>query len=899
MGELPTGTVTLLFSDIEGSTTLLSGLGPTAWGDVLQTHRRIMRAAFAEHGGLELGTEGDSFFVVFTSAHDAVLAAIMAQQGLVATQWPQGVALRVRMGLHTGEPQPGEEGYIGIDVHRAARIAATANGGQVVISETTRGLLAGLPDEPELVDLGWHRLKDLRHPEHLFEVVAPGMVTDHRPLRSLGTFANLPTYSTQLVGRDRELAEVIAAFDRGQPLVTLTGPGGAGKTRLAVAVAQQLQVKLGCDAFFVDLHAALGSTGMWAAIAEATGLPGGGERSPRAQALDFLSAQPVLLILDNLEQIPDADVVVADLLNVGPQVRVLATSRGPLHLVDEQQLPVRALAIPDPATVRAPGDAQVGAVELFVQRARLVRPGFALTQENVGDVVALCRRLDGLPLSIELAAGRLRLLSPSALLRRLDARLSEVSGAGRVERQRTLEATIGWSYDLLDAEDQAVFRRLGVFPGRFDLEAVAGVADNVDRDPLDVVAHLVDVSLAETGEGPDGEPLIWLLETIRLFARERLQDAGESEAARAQHALWCLASVTQANAQLGGPMRMSALDRFHALEPDIAAALDWTLGSSGSWTAERLVSGLSLLEQMYPYWYRFSHAAEGRRWHERALARLRTGEVADSARIVDALHGQGILALEEGDVGTGTQAIEQALAMAHRLGDGYREARESNSLGVARRLAGDLASAQSLLEQSLALARAEPAPRLQASALSNMVIVHLDSGRYAQAVEAAHAAMVLDRQHDDTWGLAVDWCNLVLAVLYASGPHAAMDQLREGAASAVALGDASLSIEVLEYLACVRAALGDGLPAATVMGSVQRHRRALHMHRAEPDQAHLDRFIEPVRASLDPEVWQRAFDAGAALSIEAALALGLSDAEQHKDSATASGLPRGARESAR
>ncbi len=873
---LPNGTVTLLFSDIEGSTALLSALGAATWGEVLQAHRQILRSAFAGHQGTELGTEGDSFFVVFTSAREAVLATIDAQRGLLAHRWPHNGALRVRMGLHTGEPQPHEEGYVGLDVHRAARIAATAHGGQIVLSQATRDLLSDHSDEPELHDLGWHRLKDLPDAEHLFEVRAAGLPTQHPPLRSLGTHANLPHYATELVGRADEVAQVRARFtDRASPLVTLTGPGGAGKTRLAVSVARELQVELDCDAYFVDLHTATGSSGIWTGIAEALGAPGGSQRPAREQVLELVTARPVLLVLDNLEQIPDADLVVVDLLNAGRDVRVLATSRGPLHLVDEQQFPVGALPIPEPDPGRGLADLRRGAVELFVQRAQLVRPGFGLTRENVADVLALCRRLDGLPLSIELAAARLRLLSPAALLRRLELQLRETAGAGRVERQRTLEATIAWSYDLLEPEDQAVFRRLGVFAGRFDLEAVAGVADSVDRDPLDVVAHLVDVSLVETVEGPDGEPMVWLLETIRQFARERSAAAGELEAARAQHARWCLAVATQISAQLGGPMQMAALDRFHALDPDLQDALDWTLGASGPWASEKLEAGLSLLEQLYPYWYRFSHAAQGRPWHERALARVRTGEVADSTRIVDALHGQGILALEQRDVATGAPALEQALAMAQRLGDRDRQARESNSLGVARRLAGDPRAARELLEQSLVLARAQQAPELQASALANLVTVHLDLGDHAAAIHAARDAMAVDRALDDAWGLAVDRSGLVFALLHAQSPHEALDQLREGAADAVALGDLQLSIDVLESLACVLAVLGHGPAAARALGCAQRHRADAGLPRSEPDEAHLARFLDPVRADLDPAQWQQAMAGGGVLTIEQALADGL------------------------
>ncbi len=851
MNPLPTGTLTMLFSDIEGSTSLLKGLG-TRWGEALSAQRRILRAEFTAYHGREMGTEGDSFFIVFTSAHEALAAAVSAQRRLGEHPWPGGAALRVRMGLHTGEPERHEDGYIGIDVHRAARIAATAHGGQIVLSATTQELVGAEPGDIQFRDLGWHRLKDLTQPEHLFDVQAEGLVAEHPPVRSLGSRANLPTYATELIGRSREVSEICAAIERnGARLVTLTGTGGTGKTRLAVAVAHELENQLGSDIYFADLHTADRSALMWSGIAEAVDAPGDSDQLPHERTLGFLADRSALLVLDNLEQITEADVVVSRLLDAAPGLRILATSRRPLHLVDEQQYPVSPLAVPTSPDNGDLTDVQTGAVDLFVRRARMVKPSFALTPANVADVVTLCRHLDGLPLAIELAAARTRLLSPKALLRRLDDRLSDATTlTRRSQRQRTLAATISWSYDLLDESDRRVFTQLAVFSGRFGLEAVEQVLGEQDRDPLDVVAHLVDVSLLEIAESPDGEPMIFWLETIRRFAREQLAASDEHDAVRLAHARWCLDVATKINALLHGPRQMSALDRMNAVEEDIRAALDWCLDPEVDPTGERAECGYALLQQMDGYWYRFGYIAEGRGWHDRALRLLANDAVPDSVQVVDALHGQGILALQQSDLIIGTHALERALAMAHRLCDLDREARESNSLGIARRDAGETAEARSLIERSLDLARQIGSPQREATALSNVVHLHMDVGDYPAAIEAAQQAIAADEALDDPWGLAIDHANLVEALLNGEGPERAYEELREVAPRAVALGDIDLSIDVIETSAAIWAGLGHGPRAATLLGAAEKQRRIAGIPRAAPDQQHLDRFIEPARARV-------------------------------------------------
>ena len=863
----------MLFSDIEGSTSLLNGLGPR-WGEALSAQRRILRAAFEAHDGHEMGTEGDSFFVVFTSAQQALSAAIAGQRGLMNHDWPGQVPLRVRIGLHTGEPERYDNDYIGLDVHRAARIAGAAHGGQIVVSESTQKLVAGGGGGYQLRDLGWHRLKDLTELEHLFDVQTADLDGAHPPLRSLGTGASLPSYATELIGRSTEVATLCDAIDLGGArLVTLTGTGGTGKTRLAVAVAGELERRHARDTYFVPLHAYDRASLMWAGIADVISAPADANQLPEERVLEFLARRSALLVLDNLEQIADAGDVVSRLLTTAPGLRILATSRRPLHLVDEHLYPVAPLPVPDLDSDREPDELDTGAVALFVRRARMVKPTFTLNPANVADIVALCRRLDGLPLAIELAAARSRLLGPKALLHRIDDRpTDEAIVADRSERHRTLWATIGWSYDLLDTGDQRVFRQLGVFSSRFDLDAVAQVVDTDGRDPLDLVTHLIDASLLEIVEGPDGEPMMFMLETIRRFARTRLEQSEEHDGVRLAHARWALMVAARISELLTGPRQMSALDRMEAVEEDIRAALDWCLAATAAPAGERAACGYALLEPMNSYWYRFGYIAEGRGWHKRARRLLAGDDVPDSPEVVDALHGEGVLAVQQLDLTAGSLALERALAMAHRLGDLDREARESNSLGVARREAGDLDAARTLIERSIEIARQIGDRHREATALSNVVHLQLDIGDYSGAVAAARTAIALDTARADPWGVAINQGNLVVALLHSEGPESAYDVLREVAADAVALGDTELSLDLLDAAAAVAAGLGSLELAALLLGTSETQREVVGIPRPGPDQSHLDRFIAPARATLPDDRWTAAFAKGSTMTIEQAIA---------------------------
>ena len=472
MRELPNGTVTLFFTDIEGSTRLLIELGDR-YAEVLAHHRRLMREAFATHGGVEVDTQGDAFFVVFARPQDAVAAAADAQRAHA------GRPIRVRIGIHTGTPTLTEEGYAGLDVHRAARVMAAGHGGQVLVSQTTCDLLDGTFG---MRDLGEHRLKDLTAPQRLYQLLIEGLPVAFPALKTLeGRPTNLPVQPSPLIGREGELAEVCFLLRRNDVrLLTLTGPGGSGKTRLALQAAAELLDEHEGGTFFVGLAPVTEPELVVPTIAQTLGLREWPGRTISETLRDYLERKTVLLLLDNLEQVVDAASAIGDLLASCPKLSILATSREPLRLAAEREYPVDPLSSDD-------------AVALFTERARTAKPHFDLTPENEAVVREICGRLDDLPLAIELAASRVKLLPLQALRDRLNERLSLLTGGARdaPERQRTLRAAIDWSFRLLAEDEQALFARLGVFPGSFSLEA----AEAITGGDLEGTASLLDKSL--------------------------------------------------------------------------------------------------------------------------------------------------------------------------------------------------------------------------------------------------------------------------------------------------------------------------------------------------------------------------------------------------------------------
>ena len=860
----------MLFSDIEGSTALLNRLGDR-YAEALSAQRALMRAAFSAHRGQEMGTEGDSFFVVFASAADAVRCCVAAQRSLAGYRWPGDLPVRVRMGLHAGEPARHEDDYVGMDVHRAARIAAAAHGGQVVMSQVTWHLAQpGLAGEVSVRDLGVHRLKDIEAPERIVQLAGPGLHQEFPPLKSLGALTGLPLPPGPLVGRDGDLGRLCATVSRpGVRLVTLTGPGGVGKTRLVLAAASSLGGAFPDGVFFVALAAVRDAGVMWKTIAGSLDVAGG---EPGA-VTGHLAGRQVLLVLDNLEQLDGAAQVVAALLAAAPGLVVLATSRRPLHLQAEQEFPVLPLELPGQAGAR--DVAASAAARLFVQQAGMVRPGFSVTGDNAADIAAICRRLDGLPLAIELAASRVKLLSPMAIVARLGHSLGlGAADSERPSRQQTLRDTIGWSYDLLEPDAAQVFRRAGVFAGGCDLDALAAVAVTGDlggSDPLELAARLLDVSLVTVAEGEGGEPRLGMLETIRQYAVERLAGAGEEEQARRRHAGHYAAVAEQAIAQLHGPGHLAALDRLEAEHDNLRAALSWSLDQpAGPAGDDRAAVGLRLARALGAFWYQRGHVPEGRRWLERAIG-LAPDDAA--APLAGAAYWLGVMLDEQGEPEAALQYEERSLAIWRELGDRDEQARVLSRLGLIHWHLGHVDTTRSLLEDSVAVAREIGDDLILSIALTNLGLIESHAGNPGRAAHAIRESLTLDRKRGDTF-IAVRHQHALASVSLRAGRVLEASTLLAATSDFVASCGSTLFLATaLELSACVAAELGDGLRAARLIGAAETIRHKAGTPVWPHEAAFFERFLAPARAAIDRGTWDAELAAGRALTHDQAVTL--------------------------
>ncbi|MEX1072558.1 MAG: tetratricopeptide repeat protein [Chloroflexota bacterium] len=673
MIELPTGTVTFLFTDIEGSTRLAQELGDS-WPSVLERHREVARAAWSKHAGAEIGTEGDSFFVVFTSAPQAVAAAVGAQRGLAAEPWPAGAEVRVRMGMHTGEGALSGGSYVGLDVHRAARIANAGHGGQVLLSASTRTLVEGsLPDGVTLREMGEHRLKDLSRPEHIWDVLVDGLPSEFPALRTLNAVPNnLPTQLTSFLGRQREIAEARQLLIDAR-LLTLTGPGGTGKTRLSLQIAADATDRFPDGIYFVPLGTISQADLVLPTIAQAMGLVDPGTRALE-RLVEHIGAKCFLLVLDNFEQVNAAAPEIAELLVRAPKISALVTSRSPLRVSGEREYPVPPLGLPDPAQLAdLERFSTFESVALFVERAMAVRPDFAVTSANAPAVAEICVRLDGLPLAIELAAARVRVLSPQAIMERLGDRLRLLSGGSRdlPERQQTLRGAIAWSHDLLDPADQRNFARFAVFAGGGTLEAIERVVFDTgeEGDALDAIASLADKSLVRQESEPDGEPRFRMLSTIREFAMEKLGERGEADQMADRHAVWVLAMVEAGAASVFGPDQKSILDRYEREHDNIRTALAHAIARDHAEMAMRIFAA------SWRFWQMRGYLAEAREHAERVLVLPGSTDHPDARGA--ALEAAGGIAYWQGQLEVARPWYEEAVAIARASGD---EASIANAL---------------------------------------------------------------------------------------------------------------------------------------------------------------------------------------------------------------------------
>ncbi len=666
--ELPTGTIAFLFTDIEGSTRLVSRVGDAAYGDLLAVERRLVLDAAVGEGGIPFGSEGDAHFVAFTSAASAIRGAVAAQRALAAYPWPDDRAVMVRMGVHAGDTRLVDGDYVGYEVHRAARVASAAHGGQVLVSAAARGLAGDPGNGITLRDMGEHALKDVTEPERLYQADADGLRAGFPPLRTVGPVAgNLPAQLTSFVRRS-EVEAARAHLDRVR-LLTLTGPGGTGKTRLSLELASGCADRFPDGAWFVPLAAIRDPELVPSSIASTLGLLSPSQ-PPLERVLGHLRGRQSLLVLDNLEQVIEVGSTVAELLRQAPGLTVIASSRAPLRVAGEQEFPVPPLALPprgaqDPEVV-----ASSEAGRLFEERAAAVRPGFSITADNAGDVAEVVRRLDGLPLAIELAAARIRLLSPQAMARRLDDRLSLLAAGGRdlPERQRTLRGAIDWSYELLGPPEQHLFARLSAFAGGGPIELVervCGLPEDSDQgapavDVIGLLERLAEQSLVRIEDDSHGDVRFTMLETLREYAQERLEERGETRLLADRHAAAILELVEQALAAAGD--RGAVLDRLDDEHDNIRAAIDHAITVGDTSTASALAFG------SWRFWQMRGHIVEGRRRLDQILAMPGWTPEPSRARL-KALEAAGGLAYWAGDMSGSGPHYGDAVVEARGLGD--------------------------------------------------------------------------------------------------------------------------------------------------------------------------------------------------------------------------------------
>jgi predicted ATPase/class 3 adenylate cyclase len=902
---------TFLFTDIEGSTALLQRLGGDVYAGVLADHHGLIRSVLAAHGGRELNTLGDGFFAGFSSPRACVAAALEMQEALGSHPWPGGERVRVRMGVHTGEASDTAVGPVGLDVHRAARVAAVGHGGQVLVSETAAALVRdALPPGAALVDLGVHQLKDLGRPERIFQVSAPGLQAGFPPLRSLGNPAlpnNLPAQLATFIGRGRELSDVRALVGSSR-LVTLTGAGGAGKTRLGLQVAAELLDGSGDGVWLVELAAVSGEDAVAPAIRDALGIAAQPGRPVLETLLDALAFQDVLIVLDNCEHLIGGCAKTADaIVRRCPRVHLLATSREPLGIGGEIIYRVPPLSLPRPGDTGLPAAGSSDAVALFLERARAQGARLVVDEVTAPLVVSICRRLDGLPLAIELAAARLRSLSLSALADRLDQRFGLLTGGSRTAaaRQQTLQATVEWSYSLLNRAEQLLLGRLAVFADSFDLdaaEAVCGFGGIGASDVVGLLGSLVDKSLVVAD--PAGPGLRYrLLETIRQFAASRPTETshGKAAALAAAHCAHYLAVAETAAPQLTGPDVGSWLTRLDADQANLRRAAEQAAGRPDG-TAQVLRFGVALDR----YWGL-------RDRHEEAAGLLvsvlrRPEAAADPALFAEALVRAALLTGFT-DTPASLQLAEQADQVASRLGDDrllvlsrqalcwlcyftgqYERAPPLGADAVqrARQLGDDVLLGESLLAYALAVGAAESGP-LYAEALAcaersghlgiqltlynnaggdaiemgdiPAARAHLEAGiRAAEALGTSHLMMsvnlgeVLKAEHDF---------------------DGARSTFEEVVRIARRTGDKHNLAAAIIGLACLAADLRDWHRAATLHGIAQALTDQTGTPWEQCDQRRRQESLGHARQALGGEQLQRAYTRGMTLRLDQAIDLAL------------------------
>lgn len=857
--SLPTGTVTFLRTDVEGSMGNARELG-LRWDTVNDEHLRLVRSAVDAAGGVVVRTEGDAVFAAFPEARAAVAAAIDAQRALSAHPWPDGRDIRVRTGLHSGEAHLAGDDYGGFEVNRAARIAATGHGGQIVLSAATYELVSDdLPAGVEARDLGMYVLRDIPRPERLYQLDVPGLPTTFPPLRAGRTaVGNLEERSTTFVGREHQVDEVRALIEATR-LVTLTGPGGSGKTSLAIEVARSIQPSFADGAWLVPLATIEAPDDVLPLVARTIGLFDGSSRSAVETLPGFVTDRSLLLILDNFEHVLGAAPRVADLLRESPSSRVIATSRAPLHLTGEQAYPVQPLVVGDAAR------------RLFIDRARAVRPSFDHTHD-VGTIDEICRMVDGLPLGIELAAARVGLLSPSTIRERLATRrpLPGPGARDAPERQRTLEATVAWSHDLLDPAQQSLLETLAVFEDGFETEQVdsVAVADPAGGDRLDDLLHLADQNLIIAAPQAGQRPRFEMLSTIQSFGLARLHESGRETETRARHARAFLALLKEAEPNLSTSRHGEWLDRVTPESANLRAATRWAIDSGEAELA------LDLVAHQWRFWHANGQLVEGRTLTEAALA-MPNAPTRGSTRAW-AVSAAGSIAYWQFDTATARRFYEQQIELAKAADDERCLADGVFNLGhVIFIERTDESEALAYMQEVVRRYRDLGDERGVARALWARGVLGMDAGRLEEAEVYLREGLADFERLDDPQYRAMSaaslgWVRLSLGDLAEAAGLFVRSLVETHAMRDI--GTTTISLHVGILMASMTGRFEDG---AVVAGAFE----ALCERYGVRPPAGLDRFLrvedafKALAMSLGPEPYAAAYDRGRRLTLDEAVEL--------------------------
>jgi predicted ATPase/class 3 adenylate cyclase len=873
----PTGTVTFLFTDIEGSTKLWEDNAP-AMQAALARHDELLRSSIEDHGGYVFKTVGDAFCCAFRTAPDALKAALEIQHRLLSEEWEKSGPLRVRIALHAGAAEDRDGDYFGPPVNRVARLLSAAYGGQVLLSLSTEELVGDqLPAGTSLRDLGEHRLKDLFRPERVFQLSTPGLPSEFPPLRTLDVYRNnLPPQPTSLIGREKEVSEVCERLSRPEVrLLTLTGAGGTGKTRLALQAAAELTQEFDEGVFFVSLAAIRDPELVVGAMAGTLGVKEAGGQPLLESLEDYLREKHILLVVDNFEHLLEAAPMVTELLSAAPNLKVLATSRIPLRLYGEHEYSVPPLALPD--LERSPSVESLThyeAVRLFVERAQAAKADFSMTNESTPAVVEICYRLDGLPLAIELAAARIKVLSPQKMLARLGNPLQLLTGGARdlPERQRTLRSTIEWSYGLLEEGEKMLFARLSVFAGGCTLEAIEAICNaesDVHMDVLDAVESLVDKSLLRQEEGVGGEPRFVMLGTIHEYAREKLQESGEAEELRRLHAQYFLSLAEEAKPRINEAERDLWRSRLETEHGNLRAALRWAMDSEDSSTALRLVDAI------FWFWFHRGYWKEGRGWLEEALGL--PGASTPTAGRAEALTGVGILAWLQGDHDVARSRLEESVTLCRNLQYRYGLVHSLHFLSMEMLGRGDTTAARSMAEESVEIARAGEGGFDLAIVLANLGLAAHTQNDYAVARAVLKECIEICRNIGDNWLLSLPYRHLGYIELRDGNYELATALFKEGLSALRDVKEKWFIARAVETLAISSAMQGDYVRAARLFGAGETLREAVGASVQEFYRPDYDRGIVAAREGTDKAAWEEARAQGRAMTLDEAVSYALEE----------------------